>query len=117
MSKGVTQAPADNFWELKINVATFMSLVWVLFGLECNYYKGLLNIYGVLNLKEVMAQKQAFTAEDCCRITRAIIDDGRAYFDDVKTTLDFRGPNKTVFLQSYLIDTQECMVCNTSRAV
>ncbi len=57
MSKGVTQAPADNFWDLKINVATFMSLVWVLFGSECNYYKGLCNIYGVLDLKEVMAQK------------------------------------------------------------
>ncbi len=30
--KGSTRAPADNFWELKMNIATFMSLVWVLFG-------------------------------------------------------------------------------------
>jgi hypothetical protein len=75
MSKGVTQAPVDNFWELKINVATFMSLMWVLFGLECNYYKGLCNIYGVLKLKEAMAQNQAFTAKHCHRITWAIIDD------------------------------------------
>jgi hypothetical protein len=69
MSKGVTRALADNFWELNTNIATFMSLMWVLFGLECNYYKGLCNIYGVLNLKEMMAQKQAFTVEHCCRIT------------------------------------------------
>ena len=27
MSKGVTRAPEDNFWELKINIATFMSPV------------------------------------------------------------------------------------------
>jgi hypothetical protein len=27
LSKGTTQAPADDFWELKMNVATFMSLV------------------------------------------------------------------------------------------
>jgi hypothetical protein len=27
LSKGVTEAPADNFWELKINIATFMSFV------------------------------------------------------------------------------------------
>ncbi len=51
-----------------------------------------------------MAQKQAFTAKHCHRITWAIIDDGRAYFDDVKTTLDFCGPDETVFPQSYLID-------------
>jgi hypothetical protein len=51
MSIGVTRAPTDNVWELKINIATFMSLVWVLFGSECNYYKSLCNIYGVLNLK------------------------------------------------------------------
>ncbi len=103
MSKGVTWAPVDNFWEIKINVATFMSLVCVLFGSECDYYKGICNIYGVLNLKEVTAQKQAFTAKHCCRITWTIIDDGRAYFDNVKTTLDFHGPNEPVFLQSYLI--------------
>ncbi len=41
LSKGSTRVPADNFWELKINIATFMSLVWVLFGSECDYYKGL----------------------------------------------------------------------------
>ncbi len=94
-----------------------MSLVWVLFRSECHYYKGLCNIYGVLNLKEVMAQKQAFTAKHCCRIMWAIIDDGCTYFDDVKTALDFRGPDKPVLPQSYLIDilnNQECMLCNIS---
>jgi hypothetical protein len=104
MLKGVTQAPADNFWELKINVATFMSLVWVLFRSECDYYKGLHNIYGVLYPKEMMGQKQAFTAKHCHRITWAIIDNGHAYFDDVKTTLDFCRPDELVFPQSYLID-------------
>jgi hypothetical protein len=46
MSKKVMRAPADNFWELKINIATFTSLIWVLFGSECNYYKGLANLWG-----------------------------------------------------------------------
>jgi hypothetical protein len=40
-TKGTTRAPADNFWELKMNIATFMSLVWVLFGSNCDYYKSL----------------------------------------------------------------------------
>ena len=69
LSKGVTRAPADNFWELKINIATGMSLVWVLFGSKCNYYKGLHNMYATLELKEVMAQKRSFMPEHCRRIT------------------------------------------------
>jgi hypothetical protein len=43
-------------------------------------------------------------AEHCCRITWAILDDGQAHFDDIKTTLDFKGPDKPVFPQSFLID-------------
>ena len=35
--------------------------------------------------------------------TWAILDDGRAHFNDVKTTLDFQGPEDLVFPQSYLI--------------
>jgi hypothetical protein len=54
-----------------------------------------------------MAQKQSFTAEHCQRITWAILDDGRAHFDDIKTMLDFRGPDKPVWPQSYLIDILE----------
>ncbi len=90
-----------------------MSLMWVLFGSECNYYKGLHIIYGVLDLKEVMAQKQAFTAEHCCRITWAIIDNGHAYFDNVKTTLDFHRHDEPVLGIPHR-RTQECTLRNTS---
>jgi hypothetical protein len=40
-SKRNTRAPEDNFWELKMNVGTLMSLVWVLFGANFDYYKSL----------------------------------------------------------------------------
>jgi hypothetical protein len=105
LSKGVTRAPADNFWELKVNTATFMSLVWVLFGSECDYYKGLQKVYATLELKEVMALKSSFTAVHCPhRITWAILDCRWAYFNNVKTTLDFRGPDPPMFPQLYLIN-------------
>jgi hypothetical protein len=113
LSKGVTRAPADNCWELKVNIATFMSLLWVLFGSECNYYKSLRNVYATLELKKVMALKSNFTAEHCHRITWAILDNGRAYFDKVKTTLDFRGPDPPMFPQLYLIDILQ-NVCYTT---
>ena len=86
-----------------MNIATFMSLVWVLFGSECDYYKSLRQIYKTLELKEVYALKAKFTPEHCRRITWAILDDGCAFFDDVKTTIDFTGPDMS-FPQSYLID-------------
>jgi hypothetical protein len=41
LSKSNTCALAEIFLELKLNIATFMGLVWVLFGTECDYYKGL----------------------------------------------------------------------------
>jgi hypothetical protein len=57
LSKGVTRAPADNFWELKINIATFMSLMWVFFGSKCDHSLKACNVYATLELKKVMAQK------------------------------------------------------------
>jgi hypothetical protein len=51
-----------------------------------------------------MALKSSFTAKHCRRITWAILNDGRAYFNNVKTTLDFRGPDPSMFPQSHLID-------------
>jgi hypothetical protein len=35
------RTPANNFLELKNNIATFMGLIWLLFGSDCDYYKGL----------------------------------------------------------------------------
>ncbi len=81
-----------------------MGLVWVLFGSNCDYYKGLRNIYATMNLREVMAIKDLFSAEHCRRITWAIIDDGRSYFDNVKSTLDFGSGASIAFPQSFLVD-------------
>jgi hypothetical protein len=63
LQKDQRRAPADNFLELKNNIATFMGLVWVLFGSNCNYCKGLRNVYATMDLRNVMAIKSHFTAE------------------------------------------------------
>jgi hypothetical protein len=97
LSKSATCTLAKNFWELKVNIATFMSLVWVLFGSKCDYYKGLQQVYNTFEMKEVGLLKASFTPEHCHRVTWAILDDGRSYFDNVKTTLDFHGPNQIIF--------------------
>jgi hypothetical protein len=79
---------------------------------KLTHHKGLHNVYATLELKEVMAHKSSFRVEHCRRITWVILDDGRAHLDDVKTTLDFRGPDEPVFPQSYLINIL-CNVCYT----
>ena len=104
LQKDQQRAPADNFLELKNNIATFMGLVWVLFGSNCNYYKGSRHIYATMELREVMAIKAHFTAEHCRRITWAIIEDGHSYFDNFKTMLDFDIGANVVFPQSFLVD-------------
>jgi hypothetical protein len=86
-----------------MNVSTFMALIWVLFGSNCDYYKNLWQIYKTLKIKEVYALKASFTAKNCRRITWAILDDGRAFFDDVRTTNKSNQGTDMVFPQSYLI--------------
>jgi len=53
LQKDQRRAPADTFLELKNNIATFMGLVWVLFGANCDYYKGLRHIYATMDLREL----------------------------------------------------------------
>ena len=104
LQKDQQRTPADNFLELKNNIAMFMGLVWVLFGSSCDYYKGLRNVYATMDLRDVMAIKAHFTTEHCHRITWAIIDDGQSYFDNVKTTLNFNTGATIAFPQSFLVD-------------
>ena len=77
---------------------------WVLFGSNCDYYKGLRNIYATMDLRDIMVIKSHFTMEHCRHITWAIIDDGQSYFDNVKTTLDFSNGASITFPQSFLVD-------------
>jgi hypothetical protein len=56
-------------------------------------------------MKEVGLLKASFTPEHCRQVTWAILNNDRSYFDNVKTTLHFQGPDPIIFPQSYIIDT------------
>ena len=102
LPKGATRAPADNYWELKLNISTYMELLFVLFGSHCDYYCALRQVYRTLELKEVYAIKVKFTPENFWCITWAILNDGCAFFDDIEMTLDFESA-ELMHPQSYLI--------------
>jgi hypothetical protein len=100
--KGATRQPAINFWDLKQNIATYMALLWVLFGDRCDYYLNIYKIHAIMDLAEVQQLRTKFTPEIVRRITWAIIDDGRSFFNTVLTQQDFDGRGVIVFPQSFL---------------
>jgi hypothetical protein len=110
--KGATRHPTSSYWDLKLNIATFMALVWVLFSDKCGIQWNLYKIYTVMYMQEVQQLKGKFTPKICHRITWAILDDGRAFFNMVLTPQDFeRGV--LAFPQSYLSSILETVrFCN-----
>jgi hypothetical protein len=61
--KGAIRHPASNYWDLKLNIAIFMALVWVLIGNRCDYYQNLYKIYTVMDMQEVQQVKGKFTPD------------------------------------------------------
>ena len=70
--------PPDTYHEMRYSINTFCALLWTLFGEECDYYKGMLEIAETLDLLEVHIIRDSFTADICRRITWAILTDGRS---------------------------------------
>ena len=56
--------PRSNYWDLKQNIATYMALLWVLFGDRCNYFININKIHVVMDLPEVQqfCQKRKYVA-------------------------------------------------------
>jgi hypothetical protein len=71
-------------------VNTFCALIWTLFGEECDYYKGLLEVAETLDQQEVHIIRDSFTPNVCRRITWAILMDGRSFFNTVLVAAQFR---------------------------
>ena len=99
--KGAMRHPMSNYWDLKLNITTFMAFLWVLFGNRCDYYQNLYKIYTAMDMQEVQQLKGKFTPEICRRITWAILDNGKAFFNMMLTPLDFES-GLLAFPQSFL---------------
>ena len=81
--------PAEDYNELTLNLGTFCSLLWALFGPKCDYYLKSYVLYQVLNDTPVFVQRKNFTPLLCRQITWAIIEDGRRYFSRIMTKRHF----------------------------
>jgi hypothetical protein len=67
----------------------FCALIWTLFGKECDYYKGLLEVAETLDQQEVHIIRDSFTPNVCRRITWAILTDGHSFFNTVLVDAQF----------------------------
>ena len=82
-------APPDNYHDLCLSVNTFCTLIWTLFGEECYYYQGMLEIAETLDLQEVHVIRESFTPDVCRCITWAVLMDGRSFFNTVLVESQF----------------------------
>jgi hypothetical protein len=80
MAKVETRAPPRTYYTLKLNVATYAALVFVLYGRRCDLYRKLIAIYKIMCAREVVVCRDAFLPLICKQITWAIYDDSRSFF-------------------------------------
>jgi hypothetical protein len=71
-NRGKMVAPAANYMDLKLNIGTYCGLLWTIFGDHCDYYKGLLKLYHILDCKECFTIWHTYTKEVCACITRQL---------------------------------------------
>ena len=88
---GVLATPPENYGDLLLCINTYCAFIHTMFGPECDHYIGLMEVRDTLLLKKVSYIRSKFTVEVCRRITWAIIDDGRAFFDTVMVEGHFDG--------------------------
>jgi hypothetical protein len=73
--------PPTTFHELRLLIATYASLLNVLFGPLCDHFKKVWNLYGIMKDADVEEKRLDFSAVLCRQIVWAILDDSRGFFN------------------------------------
>ncbi len=81
IAKTMVYAPALTYQDMKLNICTFCTFLWMLFGDGCNYYVEVMKVLRILELEDAYAMCNAYTPEVCCRIIWVILHEGRRFFD------------------------------------
>ena len=103
-AKVQARKPPAQYFTLVLNVATFSSLLRVLYGPNCDLFKQVWVILQTLEMETVFARKEAFTPQKCKEITWAIYEECRAFFRVLKTPAEFLSPEPVKFPEAGLAD-------------
>ena len=93
--------PPENYYSLKLNIATTCAMLFVLFGIKCDMYIKLLGLLNVLKEDDCVDCSGAFTPLLCRQISWAVYTDMRKFFAQKKMPQDFR-TQKPTFPKSLL---------------
>ncbi len=103
LAKMPIQPPVWMYSDMKLNIALFCSLLWALFGDECNYYMEIMKVLQVLDSWGAYATRSAYTPEIYWGILWAVLHEGRQFFDKKLLTTAFMH-GKTVFYPMCLLN-------------
>ena len=81
--------PPENYYSLKLNVATTCAQVFVLYGRQCDLYINLMGLLDVLKGPDCKNNVAAFTPLFCRQVSWAIYMDCRSFFSQKKMPQDF----------------------------
>jgi len=81
--------PPRGYYEMKENIATFASLLFVCFGHKCPLYIQIYRIYKVLDTSLLRDQKSKFGRLRCAQLTWQIIEECRSFFAQRCAPVDF----------------------------
>eukprot|EP00956_Cyclotella_meneghiniana_P029725 scaffold72932_cov84-Cyclotella_meneghiniana.AAC.2 len=97
-------AKVAQYFTLLLNVATFSSLLRVLYGPNCDLFKQVWVIQQTLDMDTVFARKEAFKPQKCKEITWVIYEECRAFFRVLKIPAEFLSKEPVVFPEAGLQD-------------
>lgn len=80
LGKWDLRSPALTFQDLKLNLGIFCALVWVLFGVKCDYFDNCYALLSMLDSKSITANAYNFTPTICRQITWAFLNNNQQYF-------------------------------------
>ena len=96
--------PPTTFHELRLLIATYASLLSVLFGTTCDHFQKVWNLYGIMKDPDVEEKRLDFSAMLCRQIVWAILDDIRGYFNKRLHPDKFRLPKDQIPFPASLLE-------------
>ena len=92
----------ESFSEMKVMLETYMILVWVFFGDCCPMYDQLLKVSHLLSSRQVQLVSMQYNKQFCMRITWAIFEESRRYFDQSLTADAFNSGNRVRYPEVHI---------------
>lgn len=80
LAKAEARAPPKTFATVRLNLAAYAALLFVLFRQKCDLFDKVWTIYGIMKQKDVEATSAGYTPMMCKEIVWSVYDNSRLFF-------------------------------------